>query len=101
MENNGIAESVKMIVASARATIGLAKSMSVEMGANDALLFAARAVIDNSHDAASRTGQWSGESTSMQIEDAHFNASVAHDIIENTFRPSVGNVGDYARRLLA
>ena len=98
---SAIAESAQMIVASARATIDLSKSLSIEMDATDALLFAARAVIANSHDAASRAGQWSGESTTEQIESAHFNASVAQDIIDNTFRPSVGRVGDYARALLA
>lgn len=96
-----IAESVQMIVASSRAIIDLSKSAHANMDASDALLFAALAVISDGRDAALRTGRWSGESTTEQIESARFNASVAQDIIENTFRPSVGSVGDYARRLLA
>lgn len=91
-----IPTAVNHIVSAATVAINLAG-----MNHPDALDFAAQSAREVAHDARTRTGFYTTETTTRQIEDATFVGSVAADILDGTTeRPSTGNVRAYALALL-
>lgn len=90
------------IATAARINIQLAADINgTTMSPTDALELAATNAIANATDATKRTGIWSYESTTEQIETAQFQGAVARDILDGTIeRPSTGNVRAYALALI-
>lgn len=95
-----IQEAARDIADRAIATWASADRLGEEFTLEQALNEVIDERIQNAHDARTRRGRWRHETASEEIEDALFAASVAHDVRDNTFRPSTGPVGDYVRGLL-
>lgn len=92
-------------------TIGIAATnlanaarIGVELGGMSpeaALDMAAKQAVQTATDARTRSGIWSSETSSRQIEDALFQGSVARDVLDGEVsRPSTGNVRSYALGLI-
>ena len=91
-----IIEVVSKIADTAAGIMAMSSKMGVVKSPAEALHFTAKSLISRGNSANSRSGVWSSETTCEQIEEALWFASVAQDILDNTFRPSTGPVGDYA-----
>ena len=67
-----------------------------KISAEKALDLAARSAQQNAMDALTRTGIWTTESTSEQIQETLFFGSVAADALDGEIsRPSTGNVRQF------
>lgn len=91
-------------IAKATNSIAILASMRMDLAGEDvetALNAAAQNFIDQASDARARRGAFARETTSAQLEDVMFLASVAHDILDgDASRPSTGNVRAYALSLI-
>ena len=91
-------------ISHAVATIANLAAMRVDFAgetAETALNEAAQAFITQASDARARRGVFTQETTSEQMEDVRFLASVARDILDGEVsRPSTGNVRAYALSLI-
>ena len=91
-------------ISKAANSIAILASMRIDLAGEDvetALNAAARTFIDRASDARTRRGAFAGETTSEQLEDVMFLASVAHDILDgDVSRPSTGNVRAYTLSLI-
>ena len=91
-------------IQNAAASIANLATMRKDLAGEDietALNTAAQTFIDQASDARTRRGNFAQETTSAQMEDVMFLASVAHDILDgDVSRPSTGNVRAYTLSLI-
>ena len=91
-------------ISNAATSIANLASMRMDLAGEDvetALNAAAQTFIDRASDARARRGDFARETTSAQLEDVMFFASVAHDILDgDVSRPSTGNVRAYTLSLI-
>lgn len=96
-----IQDAAQDIATRVHTTIAAYSKLGVELTTTQALDDVIDERIQNARDARARHGQWQNATSSTDIEDALFAATVARDVRDNTFRPSTGPLGDYVRSLLA